>query len=124
MRRRTEMEVPFSIIKRSSITIIIALFGSVEEVLKLENFGALTSIMMLNLTVFIYFFVKKKKRDLKSIFKYVVLPLVGLSILTYVWSGLGTPTYIVGFSWLFIGIVIGVVKSKGYKEAPTNINNL
>ncbi|MBK5463531.1 hypothetical protein [Peribacillus sp. TH27] len=118
------MEVPFSIIKRSSITIIIALFGSVEEVLKLENFGALTSIMMLNLTVFIYFFVKKKKRDLKSIFKYVVLPLVGLSILTYVWSGLGTPTYIVGFSWLFIGIVIGVVKSKGYKEAPTNINNL
>src|SRR5690606_15061638 len=54
------------------ITIIIALFGSVEEVLKLVNFGALTSFMMLNLTVFVYFFIKKKRRDVKGTFKYLV----------------------------------------------------
>lgn len=106
------------------ITIIIALFGSVEEVLKLVNFGALTSFMMLNLTVFVYFFIKKKRRDVKGTFKYLVMPLVGLSILTYVWSGLGTPTYIVGFSWLFIGVVIGFIKSKGYKEVPTTMKGL
>lgn len=118
-------QTPFNAtIFAGSITIIIALFGSIEVVLKLVNFGALTSFMILNLTVFIYFFFKKKKRDIKSTFKYLVLTLVGFKFLTRVWSGLGTPTYIVGFSWLLIGIVVGFVKSKGYKEIPTNIKDL
>lgn len=39
-------------------------------------------------------------------------------ILGYVWLSFDSMTQIVGFSWLAIGLVIGYVKSKGYKVVP------
>jgi hypothetical protein len=47
-----------------------------------------------------------------------LFPLIGSAILLYVWSGFDRLTQIVGFSWLAVGLVIGYVKSKGYKEVP------
>ena len=41
-----------------------------------------------------------------------------LLILLYVFTGFDVPTYIVGIAWLVIGLIIGAVKSKGYKEVP------
>ena len=34
------------------------------------------------------------------------------------------PIYAVGVTWLVIGLIIGAVKSKGYKEVPEAFKNL
>lgn len=102
-------------------TAIVAIMGSLESILKLVNFGALTSYMLLNVTVFIYFFIKKKERGIKSIVWYVLFPLIGFAVIGFVWSGFDKMTFIFGFSWMLIGVIIGAIKSKGYKELPPTL---
>ena len=46
------------------------------------------------------------------------------SILGYVFTGFEWATYAVGITWLVIGLIIGAVKSKGYKEVPEAFKNL
>jgi amino acid transporter len=106
------------------LSVIAANVLSIETIIKFVNFGALTSFMLLNLTVFIYFYIKKKERGLSGFFKYVLFPLFGFAIIAYVWSGFDKMTFVVGFSWLAIGIVVGAIKSKGYKEVPAALSEL
>ena len=56
--------------------------------------------------------------------KYLICPILGVLILLYVFTGFDVPTYIVGIAWLVIGLIIGAVKSKGYKEVPEAFKNL
>jgi amino acid transporter len=104
------------------VTLFIAL-APPTILLQLVSFGALTSFMLINISVFVYFYLKKKERGIKSVLKYVILPLIGLLIILYVWSGLGTPTFILGISWSVIGIILGYVKSKGYKIIPSGFED-
>ncbi len=91
--------------------------------LQLVSFGALTSFMLINVSVFVYFYLKKKKRGLKSAVNYILFPLIGLMIILYVWSGLGIPTFVLGGTWSIIGIILGFVKSKGYKIIPSEFKD-
>jgi len=99
------------------VTIGVALLP-IMILITLVNFGALTAFMMINLTVLVHFFIRKKIRGLKGFLKYFVTPAVGFLIVLYVWLGLSPLTFILGFSWMSVGIIIGAVKSKGYKQLP------
>lgn len=89
------------------------------------NFGALSSFILLNFAVFWFFFVKEKKRaSFKDILMYLICPFIGIAILGYVFTGFEWATYAVGVTWLVIGLIIGAVKSKGYKEVPEAFKNL
>jgi amino acid transporter len=105
-----------------SLFILFAL--PIETIIKFVNFGATTSFMMLNFSVFYYFFLKKKQRDLKGIFKFMIFPLAGLFIVGYVWSGFDPVTFYVGFGWIVVGIIFGAVKSKGYRELPPTLQDI
>lgn len=89
-----------------------------EQLTKLVNFGAITSFVMLNFAVFWFFFIREGRRGLADTWRYLVCPAVGMAILLYVWSGFDHMTQYIGFGWLAVGLVIGYVKSKGYKEVP------
>ncbi|WP_216083779.1 APC family permease [Paenibacillus riograndensis] len=99
-------------------SIVVALFLSLDFLAKLVNFGAMTTYMLLNLSVITYFFIRKKQRGLKGIIRYLISPLIGFGVVAFIWSGFDPMTYYIGFTWLFIGIIIGAIKSKGYKEVP------
>ena len=75
-------------------------------------------------SVFIYFIIKKKRTDVKSIFKYIVLPFIGIFILCYIFTGFDKVSYIVGGIWLVAGLVVGFVQSKGYKIVPEGFKNI
>ena len=45
-------------------------------------------------------------------------------ILIYVFTGFDKMTYVVGVTWLVIGLIIGAIKSKGYKEVPDAFKNI
>lgn len=104
---------------------LIPLVLTVTQLVRLVNFGALLSFVFLNVAVFIFFFIKEKRRNtFGDILKFVICPVCGVAILLFVFSGFENLTYIIGFSWLAVGIVIGAIKSKGYKEVPDAFKNL
>ena len=67
---------------------------------------------------------EKKRASFKDILMYLICPFIGIAILGYVFTGFEWATYAVGVTWLVIGLIIGAVKSKGYKEVPEAFKNL
>jgi amino acid transporter len=107
------------------VTLAVALIFAVDTITKFVNFGALTAFMALNISVFVYFFIRRGRRgSLWDFFKYLLFPLLGFAIIAYVWSGFDRNTLIFGFSWLAAGIIIGAIKTKGFKEKPAVIQEL
>ena len=104
-------------------TAILSIFVNIENLLTLVNFGALTAYLFLNFTVFWYFFIRLKRRGVHGIINYLFVPVIGFSILAFIWMGFDRITLTFGLSWLAIGIVWGAVKSKGYKEVPEAFKN-
>lgn len=106
------------------VSFVVAMLVSIENIVQLINFGALTSFMVLNLTVFVHFYLKKGRRDAKGFVNYLLFPMIGFLIIFFVWSGFDKMTFIVGLSWLAIGVILGAVKSKGYKEVPPVLRDM
>jgi amino acid transporter len=107
-----------------ALSVVAANFLSIETIIKFVNFGALTSFMLLNITVLVYFYFKKKQRGFNGFVKNIIFPLLGFGVIAYVWSGFDKMTFYVGFGWLAIGIIVGAIKSKGYKEVPATLSNI
>jgi amino acid transporter len=104
---------------------LAAAFIPAMQLVRFINFGGLSSFIVLNFTVFWYFFIKQKQRKTFSDWlKYLICPWAGLLILAYVWSGFEGLTLIVGFSWLAIGIIVGAVRSKGFRVTPDAFKNI
>ena len=107
------------------VALILPIFLDMQTLTRFVNFGALSSFALLNFATFYFFFVKEKKRQTFGDWvKYFICPWLGVLILLYVFTGFDIPTYIVGGVWLIIGIIIGAVKSKGYKEVPEAFKHL
>ena len=107
------------------ISLILPIFLDMTTLVAFVNFGALSSFILLNFAVFLFFFVKEKKRaSFGNVVKYFICPWLGIAILIYVFTGFDLLTYAVGITWLIVGIIIGAVKSKGYKEVPDAFKNL
>ncbi|MGH8234893.1 MAG: hypothetical protein ACREPU_11980, partial [Rhodanobacteraceae bacterium] len=64
----------------------------------------------LNVTVFVFFFIKQRRR--RQIFRYALFPLLGLLIVAFVWSGFDRLTFLIGGSWLLIGVLLGALRRK------------
>jgi amino acid transporter len=108
-----------------AVTLAVALIFEVDTITKFVNFGALTAFMALNISVFVYFFIRRRRRgSLSDFFKYLLFPLLGFAIIAYVWSGFDRNTFIFGFSWLAVGIIIAAIKTKGFREKPAVIEDL
>jgi len=107
------------------VTLAVALIFEVDTITKFVNFGALTAFMTLNISVFVYFFIRRGRREnILDFLKYLLFPLLGFAIIAYVWSGFDRGTFIFGFSWLAVGIIIAAIKTKGFREKPSVIEEL
>ncbi len=107
------------------VSLILPMFLDMTTLVAFVNFGALSSFVLLNFAVFLFFFVKEKKRSsFGDVVKYLICPWLGIFILVYVFTGFDLQTYAVGISWMVIGLIIGAVKSKGYKEVPEAFKHL
>jgi len=107
------------------LSCFLPLILTISQLVRLVNFGALSSFILLNVAVLVFFFIKEKKRNsIGDILKYLISPICGVSILVFIFTGFEALTYIIGLSWLAVGIVIGAIKSKGYKEVPEAFKHL
>jgi amino acid transporter len=92
------------------LSIALALVLSEEALIALVNFGALSAFMLLNVTVFVHFFVRQRRYS--GVFRFLLFPLVGLLIVGYVWSGFDRTTFLLGSGWLLLGLILGAFKSR------------
>ncbi len=108
-----------------TLCLALPLMDRMNDLAEFVNFGALSSFVLLNIAVIVFFFVREKKRNTVGDWvKYLICPLIGICILVYVFTGFQTPTYIVGIVWAIIGLIIAAVKSKGFKEVPEAFKHL
>ncbi|MFZ2501732.1 MAG: APC family permease [Nocardioides sp.] len=86
---------------------LLAIPLNLDFVASLINFGALIAFTFVNITVIVYFAVKKKEtRTPGEIFKNVVLPLLGVLAVFILWINLSPESFRYGAIWLGIGVVI------------------
>ena len=108
-----------------TLCLALPLMDRMNDLAEFVNFGALSSFVMLNFATFLFFFVREGHRKTFGDWaKYLICPWIGIAILVYVFTGFQTATYIVGVCWLVVGLIIGAVKSKGYKEVPEAFKHL
>jgi len=100
------------------LTLAIGSTLNIEVLIKLVNFGAMTTFLMLNFAVIWFFFVKQKRRGFGNFINYFIFPAIGFLIIAYVWYGFDVVTKIVGCSWVALGIIYLAIKSKGFRVVP------
>lgn len=104
-----------SVIGCTSIFYADDLMGATE----LVSFGCVIGFIMVNVSVFSYFYIKKGMRDgIGNKLKYMIFPLIGAVILTFAFFFIGNTTKLIGGIWLMLGILYLAVKTKGFKELP------
>jgi len=101
---------------------IAAFFINFQLAAELVNFGAFLGFICVNLAVINHFFLRGGKRKGGEFLNYLVAPALGFVFCLYIWVSLRPIAMIVGFSWLFIGIVYAAILTKGFKKPPRSID--
>lgn len=125
----------FNVILIVAIQFILGNTMDLGMISNLVNFGAFFGFAALNLAAIWLYYVKKKgEAPLKlgstanwlptgwQHFRYFVIPLVGFSVIAYVWSGMDRTAMLLGTIWLLIGILFLAYRTKGFKKLPPQLD--
>ncbi|WP_067925483.1 APC family permease [Alicyclobacillus shizuokensis] len=97
------------------VSIAVSVSSSIGQLSSLVNFGALTTFLLLNLTVMIYHFIKRRSGRW---FAHLVMPLLGFAVLLYVWLNFDRFTLRLGAAWAIVGVIVLAISSRGFRRAP------
>jgi amino acid transporter len=93
-------------------TLIGAFILSYQLTAEMLNFGAFIAFMGVNLSVFFHFFIKEKCKR----FINIVPPLLGFIFCFFIWINLRVQAQIAGSIWIMIGMIIGYIKTNGFRK--------
>ena len=82
------------------------------------NFGALVAFTFVNLSVVAYYVKNRNKTMKKNFATYVVLPLIGASVMIWLWASLDKHALWLGSIWTLTGVVYMAVQTKLFRERP------
>jgi amino acid transporter len=86
------------------VSLLVGLLFSarVDDLTRIVNFGALTSFLLLHLSVINHFFIRLKSGDW---LRHVIFPLVGSAVIGFVLYEMDRSAKIMGACWIAVGIV-------------------
>lgn len=90
------------------LSLAISLTVPIVVLLQLVNFGALTSFLLLNLSVPVYFWIRRGQRTRPV--RHLLLPLFGLVVIGFVFTGFDRTTFLFGGAWLVAGLLVAVFR--------------
>ncbi len=76
------------------------------------NFGAFIAFMGVNLSVFVHFFIRERKRT----FVNIAPPILGFLFCFFIWINLRTQAKIVGTVWILVGMMAGYIRTNGFRN--------
>ena len=91
----------------------VAFSDHVDDLTAIVNFGALSSFVLLHLSVINHYFVRQRSGDW---LRHIVFPLVGMAIILFVLFEMGWVAKIMGACWLAIGIAYYLVLTLWIKK--------
>lgn len=117
IKESTKFKTPInSIITVNVLTLLFALFLDFDMLMSAVNICAVVMYILLNIAVIYHFLITKKERNVKSIILNGIFPVIGLVISIYLLTCFGLSATILASVMLFIGLVIGAIKSNFYKK--------
>lgn len=96
----------------------MACVNNLGAALDLVSFGVIIGFILVNVSVFSLFWVKRKERGGAAVIKYVILPLISVAFLVFAFIFTGAGAKIIGAVWTVLGIIYLGIKTKGFKELP------
>ncbi len=111
----------FNVMLIAGLTVVAIPFVDFELAATVLNFGAFVAFMGVNLaTIREYYF---RRRDGEpSIVADLLVPGLGFLVCLAIWLSLPIPAKIVGGAWLLIGLLFDVIKSRGFRVQPVQID--
>lgn len=104
------------------VNVILGILIGLDILAVFASFGNLLAFMALNLAVIWRFYVKAEHKTAAMFFKYVVSPLLGFGICLYIFAHNSTLTWIVGITWMIVGVIWLAVVTKGFKKPTPTID--
>ena len=105
----------YNILLTGAICVIGAMLISYQVGAELVNFGAFVAFMGVNLAAIRRYYLRGKSRGLKSILLNLRPPLAGVVVCAYIWWSLRMPAKVVGFCWLFLGLIYYLWRTRFFR---------
>ncbi|MFJ3958432.1 APC family permease [Arthrobacter sp. NPDC090010] len=111
---------PFNAILFVGAVSLLAIPLSLDFVASMINFGALIAFTCVNITVVVYFVLRKKEvQGVAKIVKNIVLPVIGMILTGVLWYFLADDARIYGAIWLGVGVVVLLVITRFFRQPLT-----
>ncbi|MGH1526334.1 APC family permease [Leifsonia sp. L25] len=104
-----------------SIVSLLALVLTLDQAATMISFGALAAFSMVNLSVIRHHLFPKGGRERPTAgewVRYGVLPAIGFVLTVWLWTSLTVTTFIVGLSWMLLGVIYLAVLTRGFRRKP------
>jgi len=102
---------------------LLSLVLDLSLVVSMISFGALVAFTFVNLCVIKSYLWDIKTKTAKVLFKYGVLPAIGVLLSLWLWTSLDETAMIVGLVWLAIGFCYLVYLTKGFTKLLPSIDH-
>ena len=77
---------------------------------------------MVNLSVILYYWIKKKERGTSAVIKYLIVPVLGAAVCITSFISISAIGKIIGTAWLLLGFIILAISTRGFKDKPAELN--
>src|SRR5699024_9926983 len=109
-------KTPMNNILLISVLSLSALFLSLSLVTSFINFGAFLAFICVNISVFVLFFIKRRKRSFRGFVFYLLIPLTGAVLDIWLLINLDLYSILFGSIWFLIGVIYLLYLTKGFRQ--------
>ncbi|WP_183419349.1 amino acid permease [Microbacterium proteolyticum] len=96
---------------------LLAISFTLEQIAAYINYGALVAFTFVNVSVIAWFAIRKGLRKTPGdIFRYIVMPGIGVLLTGLLWVNLDAHALIGGLIWTSLGVVYLVILTKGFRR--------
>lgn len=115
-------KVPVNNILLISLLSLSALFLNLTLVASFINFGALIAFAFVNISVIVLYFGKEKRRSLRGVIMYFIIPLVGCLLNVLLLFNLDIYSKVLGSIWFGLGVLYLLFLTKGFRKKLPDLN--
>lgn len=108
-------------------TVLVGLLSCIALVISLElaaamiSFGALVAFSFVNLSVIKHYVINEGRREPADLVKFGVIPGIGVVLTLWLWTSLSGTTFVVGLSWVAVGLIYLVGLTKFFTRRPPEL---
>jgi putrescine importer len=112
----------YNVLLIAGLTIFFSLIISYQGAAELLNFGAFLAFMGVNIATIRQFYLMPQSKAKPNIFLNAIIPLLGFVVCFLIWISLPLPAKLIGGSWLLIGVIFLIVRTRGFKHNPVELD--